>query len=98
MRAAACIRIMVDMRPIRAIRILSFLTGVVVASLAYAEPRLSLAPAGPAVVANPPHPAAPIDVVARRWCSAEIKRDRDDRHHGQRSYSPKIHGYLLIQR
>jgi hypothetical protein len=51
------------MRPIRAIRLLSFLAGVLGASLAYAEPRLSPAPAGPAVVANPPQPAAPIDVA-----------------------------------
>jgi len=52
------------MRPIRAIRILSFLTGVLVARLAYAEPRLSPAPAGPAAVVNPLQPAAPVDVAA----------------------------------
>jgi hypothetical protein len=55
---------MVDMRPIRAIGILSFLAGALVAGPAYAEPRLSPAPAGPAPVVNPPHPAAPVDVAA----------------------------------
>ncbi len=52
------------MRPLRAIRILSFLTGLLLAHQAYAEPRLSPVPAGPGTVASPPQSAAPIDVAA----------------------------------
>ena len=51
---------MVDTRPSRAILILSFLTGVLVASPAYGEPR----PPPAAPVVNPARPAAPIDVAA----------------------------------
>lgn len=52
------------MLPIRAIRILSFLAGMLLPGLAYAEPRLSPAPTSPPAAANPAQPAAPVGVAA----------------------------------
>src|SRR5205809_4183234 len=55
---------MIDTHLIRAIRILSFLAGLLVASLALAEARAPHARAAPASVGSPAQPAAPIDVAA----------------------------------
>jgi hypothetical protein len=58
-RAAARIRVM-GICPIRAIRVLSFLAGLLVATLAHSQPRVS--PAAP--LASPPQTEAPADVDA----------------------------------
>jgi len=55
---------MIDTRLIQAIRILSFLTGLLVASLALAAPRGPQARAAPAPIGGPAPPAAPIDAAA----------------------------------
>ncbi len=55
---------MIDARAIRAIRILSFLAGLLLASSAYAEMRAPRAGAPPAPVVTKPQAAEPIDVEA----------------------------------
>jgi hypothetical protein len=51
---------MLEMHPIRVTFVLSFLAGMLVATLAYGEARMPPAPAA----VTPPQPAAPIDVAA----------------------------------
>ena len=52
------------MHPIRAIRILSFFAGLLLASLAFAEVRAPRPAPPPAPVGSPSQPAAPLDVAA----------------------------------
>src|SRR5215472_3509692 len=55
---------MIDTHLTQAIRILSFLAGLLIASLALAAPRGPQARAAPAPIGAPAQPAAPIDVAA----------------------------------
>jgi hypothetical protein len=55
---------MVHMRSMRGIRVLSFLSGLLVATLAYGAARVPPGPAPSPETATPPQPEAPIDIAA----------------------------------
>ena len=91
MRPAARIRIMVDVRPIRAICVLSFLAGLLVATRADGGLRMPPAPAPSPAVATPPQVAPSIDVEAevsqlRRALSDEVPHLIVDRPIGKQEW------------